>query len=1042
MSKFCMGCMNQYGDEFNICPHCGYIEDTATEESLHMEPGSILHDRYIIGRVLGFGGFGVTYLGWDAMLEQKVAIKEYLPSEFSTRAPGQTQITVYSGDKAEQFASGLSNFVKEAQRLVKFYSEAGIVRIFDSVEANNTAYIMMEYLEGETLAEFLKREKSVSIDDAIEILLPVINSLQVVNEQGIIHRDIAPDNIFLTTSGDVKVLDFGAARFETAKNSQNLTVIIKPGYSPEKQYRTNGAQGPYTDVYAMAATLYRMITGKTPPSALERRACLENNKKDVLGQIGKYAKISENQETALLNALNVRVDDRTPDMATFATELRTEEPEKVKRLYGKVKKIDLLKWPLWARIAVPCLLVANIILFTLFFTGVIGFDAFLQNEIQIPEGMTRVPSVINHGLEEAEDFLSEAELSFLITGRDYSDETLADFILSQNINGGEIVEISTTVGVIISGGNVEPIVPGLVPRLIFRDESEARRLIEGSELEVEVSFDYSETVAEGLIISQTPEPGTELDIGDQVNIVVSSRYPVDEVYEIEEPDTTQQIIEDFLIDYISIFSLGLTGPLSFWNEETETHVQEELDGQYRISADRGSTSVFGVREDNTILTDVTPHIVLRSGNDFGASIYDRYGNLIQSADVGLGVDFQDHQLPWLDWIFYASYFNLFDLGSEIPHILIDYSPHIGGFSMRVPNVLWEYNDGEYEEVRWRVSDNLDHSVLDGDRAEWEGEIFDNRRMFNEGGVRLDGLYRDAGDHIIGRFTAGSVPVGFSFFSQLDLGNIGYLTNIIIAMDWNDRDWESREERQVEFEAFGDSLRPLESLTEREDSVTDAIMERLNEDLAYSSVDLSDQFRYLFAELLDQYRYIVEHETFVGEGIEQLELISTNQQLSTDWFVWLNWQYFMNDGYVPAYFAFNDISGNGIPTLILGAESEWHDHPLIFGVHTWVDGEIYLLDINPSGSFLGERNNVFLLENGLIALQGSGSAFVGGTTFSSISEDGRRLEIVSTLWHDTDPTCDSQCGFFSGNEEITEQEYWRIHEQYFGRSVTIDWHEMS
>ena len=118
MKKFCMGCMEQYGEQFAVCPHCGYVEGTQAEEAQHMEPGSILHGRYIVGRALGFGGFGVTYIAWDALLEQKVAIKEYLPSEFSTRMPGVTEVTVFSGDRSEQFGDGLTRFVEEARTLL------------------------------------------------------------------------------------------------------------------------------------------------------------------------------------------------------------------------------------------------------------------------------------------------------------------------------------------------------------------------------------------------------------------------------------------------------------------------------------------------------------------------------------------------------------------------------------------------------------------------------------------------------------------------------------------------------------------------------------------------------------------------------------------------------------------------------------------------------------------------------------------------------------------------------------------------------------
>ena len=526
MTKICMGCMEHFGDEFTICPHCGYAEDTKAEEALHMEPGSILRERYIIGRVLGFGGFGVTYLGWDATLEQKVAIKEYLPSEFSTRIPGQTQVTVFKGDKGEQFHDGLSKFVEEAQRLAKFHSEDGIVRIFDSFEGNNTAYIIMEYLQGETLAAYLKREAAIPVDDAIAMLMPVLHSLQAVNGRGIIHRDIAPDNIFLTSDGKVKLIDFGAARFETTSHSRSLTVIIKPGYSPEEQYRSRGDQGSYTDVYAVSATLYRMITGVVPPDALERRAHFENKKKDILKPISSFTKdITENQENAILNALNVRIEDRTPDMETFAKELTTEAPEQVKRLYGKIKKIDVLKWPLWAKIATLAAMTSIILLSVLFAFGVIGFDAQLQTAIEIPDDMSRVPSVVNNDLPLAGQRLDDATLLYSVVGRYYSDQIPADLVLTQNLSPGVVVMHNTIVEITISGGAEQEIVLGVVPDVQFRTEDEARQLITEAGFTVSITFAESDTVASGLVISQDPSAGTSMTPGATVSIVISTGSP-------------------------------------------------------------------------------------------------------------------------------------------------------------------------------------------------------------------------------------------------------------------------------------------------------------------------------------------------------------------------------------------------------------------------------------------------------------------------------------------------------------------------------------
>ena len=387
--------MEEYeGSYGSFCPHCGYKNNTPPESPLHMQPGTILANRYVIGKVVGYGGFGVTYIAWDETLQQRVAIKEYLPSEFATRTSGQSQVTVFSGNKAEQFRSGMEKFIEEARRLAKFQNEPGIVCVYDSFEANNTAYIVMEYLDGETLTQYLEERERIPVEETIRILEPVIRSLETVHREGIIHRDIAPDNIIITKDGKVKLIDFGAARYATTSHSRSLTVIIKPGYSPEEQYRSRGDQGAHTDVYALGAVLYKMVTGVTPPDALERRARMENKKKDTLEKPSKYCKLTKGQKTAILNAMNVRIEDRTKDMATLWDELtRTAS---VKRISGKIKAIDLMKWPLWAKIVIPAGGAAVAVLLVLLFTGKLGFFNNLNTDYQMGEEMTRVPSVINY----------------------------------------------------------------------------------------------------------------------------------------------------------------------------------------------------------------------------------------------------------------------------------------------------------------------------------------------------------------------------------------------------------------------------------------------------------------------------------------------------------------------------------------------------------------------------------------------------------------------------------------------------------------------
>ena len=187
----CMGCMQTYTAYDAVCPFCGYIEGTPAKEAYHIKPGSLLHDRYTVGRAIGFGGFGITYIAWDNKLMQKVAIKEYMPSEYATRVPGNLTVTIYDGERYTEFMTGLQKFLDEAQRLAKFQNVPGIVRILDCFSENLTAYIVMEYLDGMTLKQYLAEHGGkLPYEEAVEFILPVLAALQAVHKEGIIHRDI------------------------------------------------------------------------------------------------------------------------------------------------------------------------------------------------------------------------------------------------------------------------------------------------------------------------------------------------------------------------------------------------------------------------------------------------------------------------------------------------------------------------------------------------------------------------------------------------------------------------------------------------------------------------------------------------------------------------------------------------------------------------------------------------------------------------------------------------------------------------------------
>ncbi len=314
IDRLCLGCMSKLESKKQVCPVCGFSESSYTPSPHQLPPNTILNGKYLIGRVLGEGGFGITYLGWDLNLDMKVAVKEYYPVGYVTRESSSAlSVASFTGDKREAFQIGLEKFIDEAKSLAKFYTLPGIVSVKDFFKENATAYIVMEYVEGITLKEYLKTHgRRVPVSQALELIKPLIRSLDQMHGVGIIHRDISPDNIMITQEGDIKLLDFGAARDISIDGAKSLSVLLKPGYAPEEQYRTRGQQGPWTDVYALSATLYMAITGETPPESMERM------RRDTLVPPSRMGiTITVTQETALLKGLAVFQENRYQDMVSF-----------------------------------------------------------------------------------------------------------------------------------------------------------------------------------------------------------------------------------------------------------------------------------------------------------------------------------------------------------------------------------------------------------------------------------------------------------------------------------------------------------------------------------------------------------------------------------------------------------------------------------------------------------------------------------------------------------------------------------------------------
>ena len=288
------------------------------EENLHcLRKGTRLIGRYTIEGVLGQGGFGITYLGIDELHEKKVAIKEFFPQGIVTRnIEYQDTVTVTFVGEKDNYEKGKERFLKEARTMAKFSKDEGIVKALDFFEINNTAYIVMEYLEGITLKQYLRENQRIAPEDLIELLVPLIESLDEIHSQGMIHRDISPDNIMVLPDGRIKLMDFGAARDYTEFGEKSLSIVLKPGYAPPEQYQTHGVQGPWTDIYALCATMYKCITGENPPDAIERVM------DDSLKKISEFGiAIPPQEEAAIIKGMSVSAKDRYQDIKDFCEDL-------------------------------------------------------------------------------------------------------------------------------------------------------------------------------------------------------------------------------------------------------------------------------------------------------------------------------------------------------------------------------------------------------------------------------------------------------------------------------------------------------------------------------------------------------------------------------------------------------------------------------------------------------------------------------------------------------------------------------------------------
>lgn len=338
--KRCLNCMEIYQDEFDVCPFCGYVENTVSEIPYALPASTVIADRYIIGTVIGAGGFGITYIAWDTKLEIRIAVKEYFPTGLVNRIPGTLQVGLTGTHNEQSYEKGKKGFIAEAKALAKFNENSGIVNVFDCIEENHTAYIIMEYIEGQTLKEYIAIQESaegnsgipgsaptrkLAIEESLQIVQALLHTLKLIHGEEIIHRDISPDNIMILKDGSIKLIDFGAARFFAADTTRSMSVVLKAGYAPLEQYSRSGKQDQRTDLYAVGVVLYQLLTGTLPQEAFDRVA-----DDSLISPSSINEDVPDWLNSIVIKALSLKPENRYSNSEEFLRALQNETLVKIR----------------------------------------------------------------------------------------------------------------------------------------------------------------------------------------------------------------------------------------------------------------------------------------------------------------------------------------------------------------------------------------------------------------------------------------------------------------------------------------------------------------------------------------------------------------------------------------------------------------------------------------------------------------------------------------------------------------------------------------
>ena len=534
---YCYNCMNELKEGTDYCYHCTK-KSTPDNIPHHLAPGTILENKYLVGNALGEGGFGITYIGYDLNLDLKIAIKEFYPSGYANRNNTvSNKVTLNYQNNGEYFKKGRDSFLREAKSIAKFSKESGIVDVRDFFTANDTAYIIMEFIDGVTLSKHTSEKGLFDACEIFRLMIPIMQSLEKMHREGIIHRDISPDNIMYTEDGTLKLMDFGSARYFSGAEQKTMSVVLKPGYAPYEQYSSNGNQGPWTDIYGLCATLYKCITGKAPVDSLDR---CQNDTLKKPSELG--INIPPSLENVLMYGLAVYHDNRCQSMEELieiTEKSLNNEQFNLKNAGNTSTTDDIYKTK-----------AADEKYKTMFADNTYGDGKLYDNADKDAFNNTSPHNMTDNA--PAPKKKSRALLVSGIAVAVIAALAIVGFVIFNSLNSGEknSSENGTTVAEETTQEETEPsttAVPTTESNIVIMSDESGKKLSDAKSelkklgLKVETKFEETDSVAEDYVIRQSVEPGRQLNKGDTVMLYVA-KAPKE-----TEPPTVQQSDNDLYL---------------------------------------------------------------------------------------------------------------------------------------------------------------------------------------------------------------------------------------------------------------------------------------------------------------------------------------------------------------------------------------------------------------------------------------------------------------------------------------------------------------